>query len=123
MLLEGPPTRDVNWNPICEGDFSYHFRPRATIGSKAAKISAFKLVKHRVGPGCLNRSPRKLTEFLLGLLGCGAQRVWRDNEELSSGNERTRRPLIEFAREVADHASTAEYVFHTKDAAGAKAEG
>jgi hypothetical protein len=27
------------------------------------------------------------------------------------------------ASEVADHASAAEYVFHTKDVAGAKAEG
>ncbi len=32
----------------------------------------------RAGPGCLNRSPRKLSGFLPGLLGCGASRVWRD---------------------------------------------
>ena len=45
------------------------------------------------------------------------------NEELSSDDERTRRALMELASEVADHASAAEYVFHTKGAAGAKAEG
>ena len=32
----------------------------------------------RAGPGCLNRSPQKLSGFLPGSLGCGASRVWRD---------------------------------------------
>ena len=60
MLLEDPPTQDVNWNPICEGEFSYHFRPRVTISRfESCQIPAFKWVKHRVCPGCLNRSPRK----------------------------------------------------------------
>jgi hypothetical protein len=53
-----------------------------------------------------------------------ARALWLalSNEEISSGDNRTRFALMELASEVADHASAAEYVFHTKDAAGAKAE-
>jgi hypothetical protein len=54
-----------------------------------------------------------------------ARALWLalSNEDISSGDVRSRYALIELASEVADHASAAEYVFHTKDAAGAKAEG
>jgi hypothetical protein len=54
-----------------------------------------------------------------------ARALWLalSNEDISSGDDRARFALMELASEVADHASAAEYVFHTKDAAGAKAEG
>ncbi len=44
MLLEDPPTQDVNWNPICEGEFSYHFRPRVTISRfESCQDSGFQM--------------------------------------------------------------------------------
>ena len=54
-----------------------------------------------------------------------ARALWvaLSNEDISSGDDRTRNALMELASEVADHASAAEYVFHTEAAAGAKAEG
>jgi hypothetical protein len=53
-----------------------------------------------------------------------ARALWLalSNEDITSGDDRTRFALMELASEVADHASAAEYVFHTKDAAPAKAE-
>lgn len=36
------------------------------------------------------------------------------SEDVSSEDERTRRALMQLASEVADHASAAEYVFHTE---------
>ncbi len=45
------------------------------------------------------------------------------NADFNTGELRNRDALIELASEVADHASAAEYVFHTKGAAGTKAEG
>ena len=53
-----------------------------------------------------------------------ARALWLalSNEDISSGDDRTRNSLMELASEVADHASAAEYVFRTKDAAPAKAE-
>ncbi len=54
-----------------------------------------------------------------------ARALWLalSNEDISSGDDRTRFALMELASEVADHASAAEYVFHTEAAAPAKAEG
>ncbi len=104
MLLEDPPTQDVNWNLIYEGEFSYHFRPRATIWRfESCQDSGFQMGEAQSWSRLPEQVPRKLSEFLPGLLGCGAWRVWRDNEELSSGDGRTRRALIELAREVVDH--------------------
>jgi hypothetical protein len=54
-----------------------------------------------------------------------ARALWiaLSSEDISSEDVRSRFALMELASEVADHASAAEYVFHTKNAAGAKAEG
>jgi hypothetical protein len=54
-----------------------------------------------------------------------ARALWLalSNEDISSGDVRSRFALIELASEVADHASAAEYLFHNEAAAGAKAEG
>jgi hypothetical protein len=43
------------------------------------------------------------------------------SEDVSSEDERTRRALMQLASEVADHASAAEYVFHTQSADRVKA--
>ncbi len=42
------------------------------------------------------------------------------NEELSSGDLRSRDALLELASQVADHASAAEYIHVTQDAKGKK---
>jgi hypothetical protein len=54
-----------------------------------------------------------------------ARALWLalSNEDISSGDVRSRYALIELASEVADHASAAEYLFHHEAGAGAKAEG
>ena len=54
-----------------------------------------------------------------------ARALWvaLSNEDISSGDDRTRFALMELASEVADHASAAEYIFQTQGVGGATAEG
>jgi len=73
MLLEGPPTRDVNWNLICEGEFSNHFRPRVTIWRfESCQVSGFQIGETQSLSRLPEQVPRKLSEFPPGLLGCRA---------------------------------------------------